>query len=159
MNNQALDNLELVIHRIFDAPRELVFRMWTEQEHLTRWCCPKGFTITFSEGDIRSGGAFRTCMRSPEGEDNWLIGKYLELVAPEKIVFTHAWQDADGTSGPQTVVSISLSDNKGKTELTLHQARFTSQASRDGHAGGWNETLDNLDSHIAAVASRAPLAS
>jgi uncharacterized protein YndB with AHSA1/START domain len=149
MNAQALDNLELVIHRTFDAPRDLVFRMWTEQEHLTRWCCPKGFTIPFSEGDIRPGGTFRTCMRSPEGEDHWLGGKYLELVAPEKIVFTHAWQDTDGTPQHETVVRITLSEKDGKTDLTLHQSRFTSKASRDGHAGGWNETLENLEGYLS----------
>ncbi len=109
---------ELVIRRSFDAPRELVYRMWTDPEHLQRWCCPTGFTITHSEGEIRVGGRFRTCMRSPEGKDHWLGGKYLELARPEKIAFTHAWE-ADSPPH-ETVVTITLEERDGKTFLTLH---------------------------------------
>jgi uncharacterized protein YndB with AHSA1/START domain len=141
---------ELVIRRSFDAPRELVYRMWTDPEHLERWCCPTGFTITHSEGEIRVGGHFRTCMRSPEGKDHWLGGKYLELARPEKIAFTHAWE-ADSPPH-ETVVTITLEDRAGKTFLTLHQAFFTSIEARDGHRGGWEQTFDSLDEHLAELA-------
>lgn len=139
---------ELRIVRVFDAPRELLFRMWTEHEHLTRWCCPKGFTIPFSEGEIRPGGSFRTCMRSPEGEDHWLGGTYLEVTPPERLVFTHAWQDAAGRSDHETQVTVTFEELDGRTRLTLHQARFTSLPSRDGHVEGWQETLDNLEGYL-----------
>ena len=140
---------ELWIQRTFDAPRDLVFRMWTEPEHLQRWCCPKGFTLPVSDGDIREGGWFRTCMRSPDGKDHWLAGSYKELTRPSKIVFTHAWQDEGGTAGHETLVTITLEDLGGKTRLTLHQAFFVSEAARNGHAEGWNETLDNLSAYLA----------
>jgi uncharacterized protein YndB with AHSA1/START domain len=127
-----------------------VFKMWTDGEHLRRWCCPTGFSIPFSEGDIREGGSFRTCMRSPQGEDNWLGGTYLEIVPDERIVFTHAWQDEKGNSDHETTVTITLADAEdGKTQLTLHQAYFLSEASRDGHFGGWTETLDELERYLA----------
>jgi uncharacterized protein YndB with AHSA1/START domain len=140
---------ELIIRRTFDAPRELVFKMWTDGDHLKRWCCPTGFTIPFSEGDIRPGGAFRTCMRSPQGEDHWVGGVYKEISPPAKVVFTHAWQDAAGNAEHETVVSVTLNENGGKTQLTLHQAFFLSDASRDGHLEGWNETLDELERYLA----------
>lgn len=140
---------ELFIRRTFDAPRELVFKAWTDGEHLRRWCCPTGFTIPFSEGDIRPGGAFRTCMRSPEGEDHWVGGVYTEIAPPEKIAFTHAWQDEAGKSEHETIVTITLKEDGGKTVLTLHQAFFLSEASRDGHRAGWEEALDQLERYLA----------
>src|SRR5690606_1191335 len=136
---------ELLIQRTFEAPRELVFRMWTEPKHLERWCCPTGFSIPFSEGDIREGGRFRTCMRSPQGEEHWLTGTYKEIKQPERIVFTHAWQDPQGNAQHETLVTVELEDDGGKTRLTLHQAFFQSAASRDGHSNGWQETLDSLE--------------
>ena len=142
---------ELFIRRAFDAPREMVFRMWTEAEHLRRWCCPTGFVIAFSEGDIAPGGRFRSCMRSPEGEEHWLAGTYVEIVPCEKIAFTHAWERNDGSPGHETLVTVSLAeDGPGRTRLTLHQAFFDSKASRDGHSAGWNETLDQLARYLAA---------
>lgn len=140
---------ELLIERIFDAPRERVFEAWTTPEQLNRWCCPKGFTLPHSQGDIRPGGTFKTCMRSPEGQDHWLSGKYEEIVAPERIVFSHAWLDEAGKPQHETVVTVTLADLDGRTKLSLHQAFFTSEASRDGHFGGWTETLDNLAEYLA----------
>ena len=141
---------ELTIRRTFDAPRALVFAVWTDGEHLKRWCCPTGFTIPFSEGDIRPGGGFRTCMRSPQGEDHWLGGVYKEVVPDERLVFTHAWQDEAGNSDHETLVTVTFADTgEGKTRLTLHQAFFLSEPSRDGHLEGWNETLDELERYLA----------
>ena len=141
---------ELTIRRTFAAPRALVFQAWTDGEQLKRWSCPTGFTIPFSEGDIRPGGKFRTCMRSPEGEDHWLSGAYVEIVPEEKIVFTHRWHDEAGEPGHETVVTVTLADSQhGGTRLTLHQAFFISEASRDGHFSGWTETLDSLERFLA----------
>ncbi|WP_163268820.1 SRPBCC family protein [Chelativorans alearense] len=143
---------ELYISRLFDAPRALVFEAWTKAEHISRWSCPTGFTIPHSEGDIRTGGWFKTCMRSPEGEEHWLSGTYREVTPPERLVFTHAWHDESGKPGHETVVTIKLREEGGRTRLTLHQAFFASRASRDGHEGGWNETLDNLAAYLPTIA-------
>jgi len=143
---------ELYISRLFDAPRALVFEAWTKPEHLNRWCCPTGFTLPFSEGEIRTGGSFKTCMRSPEGQDHWLSGTYREITPPERLVFTHAWHDENGERGHETVVTITLKEEGGKTRLTLHQAFFTSKAARDGHESGWNATLDNLAAYLPQMA-------
>jgi uncharacterized protein YndB with AHSA1/START domain len=134
----------LVLTRVFDAPRALVFKAWTESQHLLRWSCPNGFTLTHCEGDLRPGGAWRSCMRSPTGIDLWLGGMYREIAPPERLVFTHAWLDENGKPGHETLVTVTLADHGGKTEMTFHQAEFDSVESRDGHRGGWTECFDKL---------------
>jgi len=86
----------LIIERAFAAPRDLVFKMWTVREHVSRWLAPRGFTITQSDADVRPGGAWRSCMRSPEGVDHCVGGVYRDVVENERLVFTHAW---DGDKG------------------------------------------------------------
>lgn len=145
----------LVLTRIFDAPRELVFEAWTKPEHLNRWCAPKGFTIPHSEGDIRPGGFWRTCMRTPDGFDCWLSGTYREIEPPEFIRFTHAWEE-DGKRGHETVVTIRLTPYGQKTKLMLEQGLFDSKPSRDGHRGGWSECLDRLAELLVAFGRPTP---
>jgi uncharacterized protein YndB with AHSA1/START domain len=75
---------ELVIQRIFDAPRARVFDAWTKVEHVVNWFGPSEFTAPFCEIDFRVGGSYRICMRAPEGEDHWVSGEYREIVEPER---------------------------------------------------------------------------
>jgi uncharacterized protein YndB with AHSA1/START domain len=139
---------ELVITRIFDAPKSLVFKAWTEREHLVHWSAPHGFTITHCEGDLRPGGAWRCCMRSPDGTDHWLGGVYREIAPPERLVFTHAWEDEDGRPGHETLVTATFAEQDGKTRFTFHQAVFESVAARDSHREGWTECLDRLEEYL-----------
>lgn len=152
-NNAAAEQSEevLVITRIFDAPPGLVFKAWTQPEHLAHWCYPRAFTTPFHKSDIRPGGKWRVCMRSPEGKDYWVQGVYREILEPERIVFTHAWEDAEGKPGHETLVTVSLAGHHGKTKLTFHQATFESIEDRDSHEGGWNESFDNLANYLAKV--------
>jgi uncharacterized protein YndB with AHSA1/START domain len=146
---------ELTILRIFDAPRGLVLKAWTEPEHLGRWeGAPQGFTVTSYQMDIRPGGAYRVCMRSPGGVDYWLQGVYREIVEPERLVFTHAWLDAEGKPGKETLVTITFTERGGTTELSLHQTGFESVESRDGHKEGWTSSLDRLAEYLAGEAVR-----
>ncbi|PSB25617.1 SRPBCC domain-containing protein [Stenomitos frigidus] len=147
---RSLDQ-ELVITRVFDAPRSLLFKVWTEREHLMHWCAPRNFTIPFAEADFRPGGAWRTCLRSPEGKDYWVQGIYREIVEPERLVFTHAWEDEDGKSGHTTIVTVTFTDRDAKTTLTFHQALFESVEGRDAHRSGWSECLDCLEAYLATV--------
>jgi len=141
---------ELRITRVFDAPRRLVFDAWTKPEHLEHWQgAPRGFTVTTHDVDLRPGGAFRICMRSPEGVDHWLQGVYREIVKPERLVFTHAWLDTQEKPGKETLVTITLVERGGKTELTLHQTGFGSVESRNGHREGWTSTFDRLAEYLA----------
>src|SRR4029453_17854672 len=87
---------ELILTRVFDAPRSLVFKAWTEPEYLVRWWGPQGFTTTIIRNAVRPGGAYRVHMRGPEGDDHWPQGVYREVVEPERLVMTGRWSDADG---------------------------------------------------------------
>jgi uncharacterized protein YndB with AHSA1/START domain len=141
---------ELTIRRVFDAPKELVFDCWTQEEHMSKWFFPRDFTVPFSQSDVRTGGSYRSCLRAPDGTDHWVAGTYKEVTPHDRIVFTHAWQDEGGNSEHETLVTITLKTlGEGRTQLTFHQAFFLSEASRDGHAGGWNESFDNLDAYLA----------
>jgi len=139
----------LVITRILDAPRDVVFRAWTEPDRVARWWGPQGFVTTYCDMDIRPGGAFRVCMRSPEGAEHWKQGIYREIVVPERLEFTFAWEDAEGKPGHQTLVTVTLADRGGRTELTLHQAVFETVAARDDHRRGWTSTLQRFAEYLA----------
>lgn len=141
----------LVMTRVFDAPRELVFKAWTEPQHLVHWSCPQGFTLTHCAGDLRPGGAWRSCMHAPDGRDLWLGGVYREIASPERLVFTHAWDDAQGNPGHETIVTVTLVERGGKTEMTFRQAEFDSVGERDGHRGGWTECFEKLAGYVTAL--------
>jgi uncharacterized protein YndB with AHSA1/START domain len=142
---------KLTIRRVFAAPRALVFKVWTEPQHLAQWSCPRGFSMTENHGELRVGGTFAASMRSPEGIEHRLQGVYREIVPPERLVFTHAWLDASGAPGPETVVTVTLLERNGATEMTFHQGVFESQAARDGHREGWSSCFDLLDRLLAAL--------
>jgi uncharacterized protein YndB with AHSA1/START domain len=136
--------------RVFDAPVDLVWRCFTEQEHLAKWSAPRGYMITTGEGDLRVGGKWRCCMRDPDGGEHWLGGIYREIVPQKLIVMTHAWEEK-GKPGPETLVTVRFEDLGGRTKVTLEQSGFASDAERDGHRGGWSESLDLLAEHLAKI--------
>jgi uncharacterized protein YndB with AHSA1/START domain len=139
----------LVIERTFDAPRSLVFKVWTEPHHLVHWYGPRGFSLPSCEVDLRPGGTWRSCMLSPEGREHWVHGVFREIVEPERLVFTWAHENEDGTPGHETLMTVTFADQGGKTKLTLHQAAFESVKERDSHRGGWNSSMDRLAEYLA----------
>ena len=141
--------LRLVITRIFDAPRRLVFKMWTEPEHLAVWWGPRGFTAISGRLDVRPGGAWSRSMRAPDGRIIRKHGVYREIVEPERLVFTFAWEDAEGKPGHETAVTVTLAEYGAKTKLTLHQAVFETVTARDLHQGGWASALECLAEYLA----------
>jgi uncharacterized protein YndB with AHSA1/START domain len=143
---------ELVIIRIFDAPRPLVFKLWTEPEHLMRWWGPRGFTPISGRMDVRQGGRWSRLMRSPDGSVIRKHGVYRELVAPERLVLTYITDDAAGNPGPETLVTVTFADLGGKTRLTLHQTAFQSVAEREDHRRGWTSALERFTEHLSANA-------
>lgn len=139
------DEISLEIVRMFNAPPALVFRVWSSAEHLVRWWGPKDFTVPTFKTDFREGGAWRACIRSPEGTDHGCSGTYREIVAPERIVFTFRWEQEDALD---TLVAVTFEDVGGRTRLTFRQTPFRTVADRDSHVGGWSECLDRLATHI-----------
>ena len=149
----AIDR-EIVISRVFDAPRDLVFKAWTQPDLMMRWLCPKDFTVLFAEVDLRVGGKWRSGMKSPDGNEYFMHGAYRVIVEPEMLVFTHAWEDGSGRLGPQTIVTVAFEEEaSGQTRMHVHQAIFESRASRDGHQGGWNESFDRLEAWLEEAQS------
>ncbi len=137
---------ELVITRMFDAPRNLVFEAWTKPEHLVHWWGPRGFTLPTCEMDFRAGGAFRLGMRSPEGHDYWFQGVYREIVEPERIVFTGM---IDEDPSHEVLTTVMFAEQAGKTRLTVRQTyTFESEATR-GAQEGWTQSLDRLTAYLA----------
>ena len=145
----AATGRELVITRVFDAPRELVWAAWTHPDHARAWG-PKGMRWTFAEADVAPGGAWRRCMvADADGTEYWSHGVYREVVEPERLVFTFAWEERDGSPEHETLVTVTLADLGGRTRMTFRQAPFVSAESRDGHEGGWSEAFDDLAAHLA----------
>jgi uncharacterized protein YndB with AHSA1/START domain len=146
--DDATADRELTVTRVIDAPRVLVFKAWTEPEQIARWWGPKGFTTVESEMDVRPGGAYRSVMRSPEGTDHRKVGVYREIVAPERIAFTFAWEDDEGRLGPELLVTVTLEDMGSRTRLTLHQSGFNRVEWRDSHMVGWTSCLERFAEYM-----------
>ena len=141
----------LVITRVFDAPRELVFKAWTQPEHMARWFGPAGFTSKVLKHDLRPGGSYRIHMLGPDG-DHWTQGVYREVVPPARLVMVGSWADANGNpTRPETTLTLLFEDVGGKTKLTLHNAVFESVTARDMHNEGWTSSLDCLAAYLATV--------
>ncbi len=142
---------ELTITRIFDAPRELVFAVWVQPDHIPHWWGPRGYATLACEVDLRPGGKWRVASRHLDGSATAETGVIREVDAPRRLVLTHAWEDASGKPGPATIVTITFVDEGGKTRMTFHQASFDLAETRDSHEVGWNESFDMLAEHLAEI--------
>jgi uncharacterized protein YndB with AHSA1/START domain len=151
---------EIQMSRVFDAPREVVFRAWTEADALKRWWGPQGHTMTHCTVDLRPGGAWHYCFRSEEGQESWGKATYREIVAPKRLVYADVFSDAEGNElSEPMVMTFTFEDADGKTLLT-GRTLFTSTEHRDqilsfGVEQGMNSTLDCLDEYLATVEGRS----
>jgi uncharacterized protein YndB with AHSA1/START domain len=144
---------ELIITRVFDAPQDLVFEVWTRPEHLANWWGPNNFTLAFCKIDFRVGGQYRFCMRSPDGEDHWVWGVYREISEPERIVFTWDREDLDGNPRSESVVTVIFEMHEEKTRFTLRQGIFEFAEDCSEHEGGWTECLGRLAGYVEIAKS------
>jgi uncharacterized protein YndB with AHSA1/START domain len=147
---------ELVITRIFDIPRELVWKAWTDPKHFMRWWGPKDFSAPFCEIDLRVGGKYLNCMRSPEGREYWTTGVYREIIPLEKLVYTDSFGDEEGNvvsatyygMSPdfplETLVTVTFEDDDGKTKMTLKHTDLPAGEMSEQTGVGWNESFDKL---------------
>ncbi len=142
---------ELCITRTIDAPRALVFEVWTTPEHLSQWWGPTGFSLPGCELDFREGGAFRFHMRAPSGQEHWLHGVFQEIIEPERLVFSFAWGTAERATGPATLVTVTLEEMGEKTKLTLRHTGLESSTSAREHREGWTQQLERLAAYAPAT--------
>jgi len=148
LGERETGNRTLVITRVFDAPREAVFKAWTEVEHLRRWWGPKGFTNPVCEADPRPGGAILIHMRGPDGTVYPMTGVYHEADPPRRLVFTASALDAKGNPLFEQMTTVTFAEHGGKTKLTVHasfsKVRPEAAPHLAGAETGWNMSLDRL---------------
>lgn len=151
VNQTRSDQEGLRIHRVFDAPRELVWLAWTRPEMTVRWLGPVEWPAVRVAQDLRVGGEWSATLRSPHRDETLRQGgAYREVVPPERLVLTFAWGDGheDGTA-VETVVSIQLTSlPSGRTLMEFTQTGLKSSSSASGHVHGWTSSFDRLDSWL-----------
>jgi len=155
-----------VISRVFDAPRDKVWKAWTEVERLKQWFSPKGFTVIAAKMDLRPGGTYHYGMRTPDGQEMWGKWTFREIKAPERLVLVNSFSDAAGgitrhpmaPTWPREMLSTStFTEKDGKTTLTLEWLPFnatpeeiaTFEAGRAGMTQGWSGTFEQFIAYLA----------
>ncbi|TCZ75490.1 SRPBCC domain-containing protein [Paenibacillus albiflavus] len=167
-NNAIISNVEndrvLVLERVFDAPRDLVFQMFKEPEHLKRWWGPKGWEIPVCTVDFRPGGVWHYCMKCVDqnlgefyGMESWGKGVYKEIAEPEMFIYNDYFSDAEGNineSMPSTLIKMEFIDLGGKTRLVCRSEYISAEALKtvmdmgmlQGITETWNRLGELLDS-------------
>ena len=147
---------ELSITRFFDAPRERVFEAFTKSDHSRRWMGPRGFEATHCEQDPTPGGKWRTTLHQTESwrhgrviPDLGMGGEFKEVIPPERLVYTFAWEGQGGQPTRETEITIRFTEvEANRTRMDFHQAFFDTAELRDGHNGGWNSSFDKLNEYL-----------
>jgi uncharacterized protein YndB with AHSA1/START domain len=153
---------ELTIMRIFDAPRELVFRAWTDPNLMAKWWGPRGVTNPICEMDVRPGGTINIVMLAGkelgemEGQEWPMKGTFSEVIPPERLAYTSsAIEDENGTSQLENKVTVTLEDLGGKTKMTLHilvtKAGPGTEAPLSGMEMGWTQSVDKLSELVEST--------
>jgi uncharacterized protein YndB with AHSA1/START domain len=163
--NTSNEPERMVVTRVFDAPRELVWKAWTEPEYVMQWWGPKGFTSPFCKMDFRVGGKSLCCMRTPDGQDFWNAIEYHEIVPHEKIVSSMYFADSKGNKVEPETLGIEHEAIDGAFDVTLFedlgngQTRLThignepmESAKNSGQLEGWYQILDKFAAILAGLA-------
>lgn len=151
---------EVFLTYTFNAPRELVFKAWTDPHLLVRWFAPHGCTIKYKEIDVREGGSYLSCISNPEFGDCWCKGIYRKIISPEFMEFSMIVSDEHGntvdpveagmdTNWPgETVVSITFTEDQGKTLITLRQTVSQKLATKTGAYPSWIQMMERLNEEL-----------
>lgn len=151
---------DFTITREFAAPRELVFKAWTDCDHFGHWFGPRDFTTSHCSIEPRPGGSWTSAMRSPEGHDFWSSGTIVEIDEPSRLVVDEGFSDEHGNRvsaqeygmsddmPSEERMTVTLEERQGRTRLTVRQGIPSEVAERNGARQGWQETLDKLDAYL-----------
>jgi uncharacterized protein YndB with AHSA1/START domain len=167
-SNPAMESAirEFVIARSFDVPRDFMFKVWTDPQHMQHWWGPKGFMVVYQKMDLRPGGVYHYCLRSPDGHDMWGRFAYREIVKPERIVFVNSFSDEKSNvarhpmhlAWPLEMLStITFTEQGGKTTVTVRwvplnataEERQTFEAGFDSMQQGWGGIFEQLAEFLA----------
>ena len=150
------NSTEIVIERVFDAPRELVWKAWTDPEHVAQWWGPHGMKTRVDELDLRVGGSWRYVMVAPDGSEYPQEGVFREIVPPETIV-TSAEFKVGADDSHKVVLTYRFDDFGDKTKLTMHSGMFLPMSKEEqmGVIEGWNSNFDSLDAYLATLVPAA----
>ena len=144
---------EISITRIINAPRELVWKAWTDPNHLAQWWGPHEFTNPVCDLDVRPGGTIRIHMRGPDGTVHPMTGVFREVIEPERLVFVSTVPDETGKAIFEVLHTVTLAGEGGRTTLTLSARviHWTPEADRylGGMEAGWTQSLERLEAHVA----------
>lgn len=137
--------LALDIDRMFAAPRDLVWRLWKDPEHLVRWHGPEGCALSQCEQDFRPGGKWRRTMTAGPGHAHVIFGEFIEIDEPRRLSFTYT----NASDGFETIVTMDFeAQSDGTTRMLFRQTPFINRAERDGHGRGWNSSFDLLNAYL-----------
>jgi uncharacterized protein YndB with AHSA1/START domain len=163
--NTVNEKERMVVSRVFDAPRELVWKAWTDPKYVMQWWGPKGFTAPVCKIDFRVGGKFLYCMRTRDGHEGWNGGEYHEIVPYEKIVYSMHFADSKGNKVDPAELGIeheAIDDARdvvifedlgnGQTKLTMIGNEPMEEAKNSGQLEGWNEMLEKVAAVVAGLA-------
>ena len=145
---------EILITRVFDAPRHLVWDAWVTPAMLVHWFGCAAFSTISAETDLREGGNWRVVLRTPNGEDIPSYGTYTVVRPIAHLAFTHQWEKAPVDVNPahhRTLVTVDLHDEGPRTRLEFRQTGLATEASRDSHIGGWCDSMDALADSLSAL--------
>jgi len=158
------ETARMTLTRIIDAPRELVWKAWTDPKYVMQWWGPKGFTAPFCEMDFRVGGKYLLSMRTPDGWEGWNAGEYYEIVPYEKIVSSMYFSDSKGNKIEPEQLGIELEAigdahnvilfediGNGQTKLTFIGNETMQNAIESGQLEGWAEQLEKLAAVVAGL--------
>ena len=157
--NQTVDQT-LILTRVFNAPRDQVFKAWTQLQRMKQWWGPKGFTCPVFKLDLRQGGEYLNCVRSTDGKDYWSRGVYREIEVPQRIVCTDSFADEYGNlvspedygMSPdwpsEALITVIFTEHAGKTRIMLQHSPIKPGLERDMCQQGWSESLDKLADYL-----------
>jgi uncharacterized protein YndB with AHSA1/START domain len=148
-----LAECDITVTRVFDAPRNLVFRMWTDPAHLMRWWGPRGYTNPVCELDARVGGAIFVRMRAPDGRVVLMSGAFREIVEDERLVFSAVVATPDGAAMFEGLVTATFEDEDGRTRLTVREQAVglvpAAVPILAGMENSWTESLKRLATAVS----------
>src|SRR3984893_18896000 len=156
-NTKTFAERELTLTRVFNAPREAVFKAWTDPQQLAKWWGPKGFTNPVCEVDLKPGGALKIVMRAPDGGEYPMQGVFREILPPSRLVFTNIAVDKDGNHIIEGLTTVTFAEEGGRTKLTLQTSGVAvvdyAAAYLQGMEAGWTQSLEKLEALVRRAVS------